>query len=117
MKTRLIADLTGLLTVTTPIALINTKAENIRNMIRVHSKPFNPAETQLFNRYILINKASEVLDNKYTAQGCGIIVDIINEKPVISCAEGCLILDEFIIVPKLDKIEKELYFKIGNKLE
>ncbi len=93
------------------------KSENIRNMIRVHSKPFNPAETQLFNRYILINKASEVLNNKYTAQGCGIIVDIINEKPVISCAEGCLILDEFIIVPKLDKIEKELYFKIGNKLE
>ena len=33
VKTRLIADLTGLLTVTTPIALINTKAENIRNMI------------------------------------------------------------------------------------
>ena len=99
--------------------IINWKdtSKNIRNMIRVYSKPFNPAEAQLLNRYLLINKASEILDTKYSAQGCGIIVDIINEKPIISCAEGCLILDEFIIVPKLNKEEKDLYFKIGNKLE
>ena len=33
VKTRLIADLTGLLTVITPIALINTNAEKIINII------------------------------------------------------------------------------------
>ena len=91
-------------------------AENINNKIRVHSKPFNSAETLLFNRYILINKAKVIQDEKYTAQGCGIIVDIINEKLIISCAEGCLLLDDFTIVPKLTKNEKKIYFKIGNKL-
>tara|TARA_B100001564_G_C20032744_1_gene399632 strand:+ start:184 stop:438 length:255 start_codon:yes stop_codon:yes gene_type:complete len=33
VKTRLIADLTGLFTVITPTALINTNAEKIRNII------------------------------------------------------------------------------------
>lgn len=91
-------------------------AQNINNKIRVHSKPFNSAETLLFNRYILIDKATIIEDEKYTAQGCGKIVDIVNEKLVISCAKGCLQLDDFTIVPKLTKEEKKIYFKIGNKL-
>lgn len=91
-------------------------ANNINNKIRVHSKPFNSAETLLFNRYILIDKATIIQDEKYTSQGCGKIVDIVNEKLVISCAQGCLQLDDFTIVPKLTKEEKKIYFKIGNKL-
>lgn len=91
-------------------------AQNINNKIRVHSKPFNSAETLLFNRYILIDKATIIEDEKYTAQGCGKIVDIVNEKLVVSCAKGCLQLDDFTIVPKLTKEEKKIYFKIGNKL-
>ena len=91
-------------------------ANNINNKIRVHSKPFNSAETLLFNRYILIDKATIIQDEKYTSQGCGKIVDIVNEKLIISCAQGCLQLDDFTIVPKLTKEEKKIYFKIGNKL-
>ena len=91
-------------------------AKNINNKIRVHSKPFNSAETLLFNRYILINKASVVENEKYTAQGCGIIVDIVDKKLIISCAEGCLLLEDYIIIPQLDENEKSIYFKIGNKL-
>lgn len=91
-------------------------AININNKIRVHAKPFNSAETLLFNRYVLIDKATIIEDEKYTAQGCGRIVDIINEKLVISCAEGCLMLEDYTIVPKLNNEEKKIYFKIGNKL-
>ena len=91
-------------------------ATNINNKIRVHSKPYNPAETLLFNRYILINKATVIVKQKYIAQGSGKIIDIIDDKPVISCAEGCLLLKDFIIVPKLSKREQKIYFKIGNKL-
>jgi len=93
-------------------------ATNINNMIRVHSKPYNPAETSLFNRYIFINKAKVIYDEKYPSQGCGKIVDIIDEdKLVISCARGCLILEDFTVTPSLSKEERKIYFKIGNKLD
>ncbi len=92
-------------------------AEKINNKIRSHSKPYNPAETALFNRYIFINKAKVIYSDKYPAQGCGKIVDIIDEnKLIISCASGCLMLEDFSIVPKLSKEEEKIYFKIGNKL-
>lgn len=93
-------------------------ATKINNMIRVHSKPYNPAETSLFNRYIFINRAKVVNDAKYPSQGCGKIVDIIEEdKLVISCAKGCLILEDYTVTPSLSKEERKIYFKIGNKLD
>ena len=85
-------------------------AEKINNKIRVHAKPYNPAETSLFNRYIFINKAKVVNNDKYPSQGCGKIVDIIDEnKLVISCAVGCLILEDYEIIPKLKKEEKNIF--------
>ena len=95
---------------------LKNTAQNINNKIRVHSKPFNSAETLLFNRYILIDKATIIEDEKYSSQGCGKIVDIVNDKLIISCAQGCLQLDDFTIVPGLTKEEKKIYFKIGNRL-
>ena len=91
-------------------------AININNKIRVHSSPYNQAETLLFNRTVLINKATIIEDERYTSQGCGIIVDIIDNKLLISCAEDCLLIDEFIIAPELNQEEKQIYIKIGNKL-
>ena len=96
----------------------NETAEKINNKIRVHSKPYNPAETRLFNRYIFINKAKVIYSEKYPAQGCGKIVDIIDQnKLIISCASGCLIIEDFLIVPELSKEEEKIYFRIGNKLD
>jgi methionyl-tRNA formyltransferase len=93
------------------------KAEKINNKIRIHSVPYNPAESSLFNRYIFINKATPNYDKKYISQGCGKIVDIIdNDKLVISCADGCLILDDYKIIPELDEKEKNIYLNVGNKL-
>ena len=45
------------------------------------------------------------------------IIDIVDKnKLIISCAEGCLLLEDFKIVPELTDKDKEIYFKIGNKL-
>jgi len=94
------------------------KAEFIRNMIRVHAKPYNPAEALLLNRYVLINKASIIRDDKYILQGAGKIVDILEgNKLLVSCVDGFLRLDDYEIVPQLNKIEEEVYLRIGNKFD
>lgn len=93
------------------------EAEEINNIIRVHAKPYNPAETILFNRYVLVNKARVIRDMKYPAQGAGIMLDILGDKKIIvSCADGCLILEEYEIVPALTEEEEEIYLRIGNRL-
>ena len=94
-----------------------SKCEDIRNIVKVHAPPFNPVETQLYNHYFFINKVSSVNDSKYTLQGPGKIVDIINDKPVVSCVDGFLKLDEYDIYPKLTKEEKLVYFRIGNQFD
>nr|CAJ71368.1 similar to methionyl-tRNA formyltransferase [Candidatus Kuenenia stuttgartiensis] len=94
------------------------KAEYIRNMIRVHAKPYNPAEALLLNRYVIINKATIIRDEKYVLQGAGKIVDILEDKKlIVSCVDGFLRLNEYEIFPKLTEIEEEIYLKIGNKFD
>jgi methionyl-tRNA formyltransferase len=92
------------------------KAEDIRNIIRVHARPYNSAESPLLNRYVLMDKAS-ILDNKnYILQGPGKIVDVLSDKRlIVSCADGFLRLDKYDIYPKLTKLEEDIYLKIGNK--
>ncbi len=92
------------------------KTENIKNLVRVHAKPYNPVEALLINRYLLVNKVSILKEGKYTLQGAGIITDILdNKRLVVSCADGYLILEDYEIVPKLTSIEKKIYLKVGNK--
>jgi len=93
-------------------------SETIRNIVRVHSRPYNPAETKLLNRYVIINKVSKVSIPQYTCQGPGVIVKITNDnKIIVSCADGLLQLDDFNIFPVLSENEKEIYFKAGNKFD
>ncbi|MFH1645371.1 MAG: methionyl-tRNA formyltransferase [Candidatus Omnitrophota bacterium] len=93
------------------------KAEDITNIIRVYAKPYNSAETTLFNKYVLINKATPIFDEKYIMQGTGRIVDILEgDKLVVSCADGCIVLEDYEIVPRILKEERDIYFKIGNRL-
>ncbi|MCH8330601.1 MAG: methionyl-tRNA formyltransferase [Bacteroidetes bacterium] len=92
--------------------------EDIRNMIRVHAKPYNPAESLLFNRYLLINRASFYDKADFIAQGPGRIVEVKDdEKLVVSCVDGCLLLEDYVIVPELDETEKSVYLKTSNKLD
>ena len=93
------------------------KAENIKNMIRIHAFPYNSAETILFNHYVFINKATVINSSEYILQGPGIIVDEINGNPVVSCADGHLILEEYSVFPKIQGHERSVYFKVGNKFD
>jgi len=90
----------------------------IRNIIRVHARPYNPAETKLLNRYVIINKATCIDLDTYTCQGPGVIVAITEEKKIIvSCADGLLRLDDYEIFPHLLDEEVDLYLQAGNKFE
>lgn len=93
-------------------------AESIRNIVRVHAKPFSPVEAVLFNRYVLINKVRVVRDEKYVLQGGGWIVDIIDgDKLLVTCADGCLLLEDFEIAPALSEENKKDFLKVGNRFQ
>lgn len=94
------------------------KAEAIRNLIRVHARPYNPAETKLLNRYVIINKASRTTMTNYKSQGPGVIVGIESgNKLIVSCADGLLRLDDYEIFPTLQENEIDIYLRVGNKFE
>ena len=90
--------------------------KEIRNMVRVHAKPFNPAETVLFNRYVLINKATEHSLDGFPAQGGGRIISVIeNDQLVVSCSDGFLLIEDYEIVPNLTAKERQIYLREGNR--
>jgi len=94
------------------------KTSHILNLIRVYSHPYNSAKSKIFNKYLLIDKAEIYRDKKIFAQKPGRIEKIINGKfPVISCADGLIVLKKFIFVKPLNKKEKNIYLKVGNVLE
>ena len=92
--------------------------KNILGLIRVHSKPFNPAETVLFNRYFLINKALEYKLDNIPLQGAGKIIKVLDEDQfVVSCADGYLLIKDYEIAPTITAQEKKIYLKEGNKFD
>jgi methionyl-tRNA formyltransferase len=90
-------------------------AERVRNFIRARAKPFNTAHSALLNSYIFINKATVVNDEKYPAQPPGRILDVLPDKTlIVSCAEGCLRLEEYEVYPPLlDEATESLYLRRG----
>ena len=89
--------------------------KNIINQIRVHSKPYNPAETIMFNRYVIVNKARPIIPDGYIAQIPGRIIDVLdNDDIIVSCADGCVLLYEYEIAPRLNETEKDVYLRPGN---
>jgi len=92
--------------------------KHILGLIRVHSKPFNPAETVLFNRYFLINKALEYKLDNIPLQGAGKIIKVLDEDQfVVSCSDGYLLIKDYEIAPTITDQEKKIYLKEGNKFD
>jgi methionyl-tRNA formyltransferase len=90
--------------------------KHILGLIRVHSKPFNPAETVLFNRYFLINKALEYKLDNIPLQGSGKIIKVLDEDQfVVSCVDGYLLIKDYEIAPMITAQEKKIYLREGNK--
>jgi len=92
------------------------KAESIRNQVRVRAKPYNPVETILMSKYIFINKVSIYNNDDYIVQKPGFIVNILNnDRIVVSCADGALVLEDYDVYPLADPSEKEIIFDVGRK--
>lgn len=90
-------------------------AEKVRDFIRARAKPFNTAQSPLLNSYVFIDKATVIQSEKYPAQPPGKIVDVLNDETlIVSCAEGCLRLDEYKFYPPLNEIEKNVYLRQGE---
>jgi methionyl-tRNA formyltransferase len=91
---------------------------NVRNLVRVHAKPYNPVQAILFNKYVLINRISVANGDTYTLQGAGIILDILEgDRLVVSCTDGCVIFEDYEIVPKLTEKERCVYLRKGNRFD
>lgn len=89
-------------------------AEKIRDFIRARAKPYNPAQSSLFNSYVFINKATVIQSEKYPAQPPGKILDVLPDGAlIVSCAQGCLRLDDYELFPPLDEIGKSVYLRKG----
>ena len=64
----------------------------------------------MFNRYVIINKARPIIPDGYIAQMPGRIIDVINNDDIIvSCADGCVLLIDYEIAPRLNDTEKKIY--------
>ena len=94
------------------------KGEEIRNLVRVYAKPYNRVETRLLNRQVWINHVRVLKDRRYPAQGPGRILKVLpGGRLVVSCADGCVVLDDYEMAPKLAARERGFFLKAGNKFE
>lgn len=94
------------------------KVSEIKNLVRVHAKPFNPAEATLFNKYFLINKVSIFNIPDKPLQGAGKIVRVFDNRTfVVSCSDGYLLVEDYEVVPDINEQEIKIYLKEGNRFE
>ncbi|HVJ31690.1 MAG TPA: formyltransferase family protein [Terriglobia bacterium] len=96
----------------------NLSVEQIERRIRVHAKPYLPAFTYLLGRAVYINRATPISVDGYTAQGGGAILDVMaDSRFVVTCANGCLMVEECDIYPALSDAERQIYLRLGNRFE
>jgi methionyl-tRNA formyltransferase len=101
-------------------AFINwaSRAVDIVNFIRARAKPFNPAQTSIYNSYICINRAQVYNSKELTAVVPGTIIKILdNCKILVACSDGCITLEEYDIFPPLTDVTKKIYLKEGTRLK
>lgn len=90
------------------------KRINIKSQVRTFAKPYNPMQAVIGNYTIIINKVILYNPRNFTAIHPGKIVEIVKNKyPVVSCADGCLMLVDFEIIPKISQKNKKILIKKG----
>jgi methionyl-tRNA formyltransferase len=88
----------------------------IRNQIRVHARPYFPAFCFLMNKCLIINRASFIDLADYRAQGAGIICKVFDDmKFVVSCVDGCLLIEDYDLFPILRPDDIALHIRTGNR--
>ena len=89
----------------------------IRNQIRVHAKPYFPAFSFVMNKCLTINKASFIELPGHRAQGAGTICKVLEDmKFVVSCVDGCLLIEDYGLFPILRPDDIALHIRLGNRL-
>ena len=100
--------------------IINWKdsAESIKNQVRVRSVPYNPIETILENKYFFINRVSIDDENKFPIQTPGKILKVYqDDRLLVSCSNGALIIEDYSVFPPFSGVEKEIYLKVGRHFD
>ncbi|RPH52392.1 MAG: methionyl-tRNA formyltransferase [Desulfobacteraceae bacterium] len=98
----------------------STPARRIVNQIRVFSKPYAGVESKFLNKHLIIWKARLGSQNGYLLQGPGKILDLIpgkKTKIVVSGVDDVIIIEDYDIFPPMDDIERNVYLKIGQKIQ
>ena len=89
-------------------------AEVIRNYVRVRSKPYNPAQTMIMSKYLFINRVSVVEAGNVIVQRPGCIIQVLSDdKLVVSCADGAIVVEDYDIFPELTREERGIYLREG----
>jgi methionyl-tRNA formyltransferase len=92
------------------------RRSEIRNQIRVHAKPYFPAYSFLLNKCVTINKASFIDLDDDRAQGSGTIRMVFDDmKFVVSCVDGCLLVEDYDMFPILRPDDITLHIRAGNR--
>ncbi len=88
---------------------------HIRNLIGGHARPYRNMYTYMLNKYFFINRATIVNGKKQSIYSPGKIVGILsNDRPVVSCSDGHIVLEDYEVSPGYAAGEKSIYLKIGN---
>lgn len=93
----------------------NTK--RIRNLIRVHSKPYFPAYTFVKNKMVLVNRCNQITNQTTKLQGPGRIIDVTsNNTFYVSCGDGIVEVHDYEVCPLNNNSRKEEFIKKGLQL-
>lgn len=93
----------------------NKKTIDVFNKVRVYAKPYSMVQFRVLNKIGLINKVSLLKTKKKGKPGE--VLGLIGNKPIVSCLNGSVIIDEYHFISNLSKAEISYYFKKGRILE
>jgi methionyl-tRNA formyltransferase len=90
----------------------------IRNQIRAHALPYYPAFSFLGNKCVLFHRVSLVDVPGFQAQGPGRIIEVREGGTfVVTCADGCLLVEDCSVVPLADGAPTASYFRPNQRFE
>lgn len=93
--------------------------ETIARRVRVHARPYFPAYGFLKTRMVLINRARAAVPHADgSASGCGRIRAVNQDGSfLVECADGCLHVEDYEILPTATERERTLLLQPGNLLD
>ena len=89
-------------------------SDEIYTLVRASSRPHPGAYTYFHDNRIIIFRARPYRNLKITA-GVGVVVQIIQDEPVVQCGSGHLLLEDFEIVNVCGD-KRRRHFKVGQTL-